>query len=135
MKLNSIVDENTIVFESTCTILSIIPKAIIHNKELKWQKAEENYLTLKEIKEQLNGLPIRVISDSALWGYIYEYGNYNDVYFLLNTMIRATEGEERQKWIKKMLEHREKCPELKDLIEPFLQEVFKRSYPSEMSEL
>ena len=66
---------------------------------------------------------------------ILKYGNYNDVYFLLNTMIRATEGEERQKWIKKMLEHREKCPELKDLIEPFLQEVFKRSYPSEMSEL
>ena len=66
---------------------------------------------------------------------ILKYGNYNDVYFLLNTMIRATEGEERQKWIKKMLEHREKCPELKDLIEPFLQEVFKRSYPSEISEL
>ena len=89
MKLNSIVDENTIVFESTCTILSIIPKAIIHNKELKWQKAEENYLTLKEIKEQLNGLPIRVISDSALWGYIYEYGNYNDGKWYLYAMTKG----------------------------------------------
>lgn len=78
MKLNSIVDENTVIFETNCTILSIIPKAIIHNKELKWHKAEEDYLTLKEIKEQLNGLFIRVISDSCLEGKIYEYGNYND---------------------------------------------------------
>ena len=78
MKLNSVVDENTVIFETNCTILSIIPKAIIHNKELKWHKAEEDYLTLKEIKEQLNGLFIRVISDSALKGKIYEYGNYND---------------------------------------------------------
>lgn len=76
MKLNSVVDENTIIFETNCTILSIIPTAIIHNKELKWHKAEENYLTLKEIKEQLNGLFIRVISDSGLSGCIYEYGNY-----------------------------------------------------------
>lgn len=80
MQLNSVVDENTIIFETNCTILSIIPKAIIHNKELKWHKAEENYLTLKEIKEQLNdnGLFIRVISDNGLEGKIYEYGNYND---------------------------------------------------------
>lgn len=78
MKLNSVVDENTIIFEMNCTILSIIPKAIIHNKELKWHKAEEDYLTLKEIQEQLNGLCIRVISDSSLEGKIYEYGNYND---------------------------------------------------------
>lgn len=79
MQLNSVVDENTIIFETNCTILSIIPKAIIHNKELKWHKSsEEDYLTLKEIKEQLNGLFIRVISDSGLNGYIYEYGNYND---------------------------------------------------------
>lgn len=78
MKLNSMVDENTIIFEKNCTILSIIPKVIIHNKELKWHKAEENYLTLKKIQEQLNGLCIRVISDSGLNGYIYEYGNYND---------------------------------------------------------
>ena len=79
MKLNSIVDENTIIFKTNCTILSItIPKAIIHNKELKWHEAEEDYLTLREIKEQLNGLAIRVISDSGLEGKIYEYGNYND---------------------------------------------------------
>ena len=39
---------------------------------------EEDYLTLKEIKEQLNGLFIRVISDSCLEGKKYEYGNYND---------------------------------------------------------
>ena len=78
MKLNSVVDENTIIFEINCTILSITPKAIIHNKELKWHKAEENYLTLKEIQEQLNGLCIRVISDSGLEGKIYEYENYND---------------------------------------------------------
>ena len=77
MVLNSVVDENTIIFETNCTILSIIPKAIIHNKELKWHKAEEeDYLTLKEIKEQLDGLFIRVISDSGLNGYIYEFGNY-----------------------------------------------------------
>ncbi len=77
MKLNSVVDENTIIFKTNCTIFSIIPKAIIHNKELKWHKAaEEDYLTLKEIKEQLNGLFIRVISDSGLNGYIYEFGNY-----------------------------------------------------------
>ena len=75
-KLNSVVDENTIIFKTNCTILSIIPKAIIHNKELKWHKAEEDYLTLKEIKEQLDGLFIRVISDSGLNGYIYEFGNY-----------------------------------------------------------
>ena len=74
--LNSIVDENTVIFETNCTILSKIPQAIIHNKESQWHKAEENYLTLKEIKEQLNGLFIRVISDSGLNGYIYEYGNY-----------------------------------------------------------
>ena len=78
MKLNSVVDENTIIFETNCTILSIIPKAIVHNKELKWHKAEEDYLTLKEIKEQLNGLFIRVISDGGLNGYIYEFGNYPD---------------------------------------------------------
>ena len=35
MQLNSVVDENTIIFETNCTILSILPKAIIHNKELK----------------------------------------------------------------------------------------------------
>ena len=78
MKLNSVVDENTVIFETSCTILSIIPKAIIHNKELKWHKAEENNLTLKEIAEQLNGLFVRVISDSGLEGKIYEYGNYLD---------------------------------------------------------
>lgn len=76
--LNSVVDENTVIFKTNCTILSIIPIAIIHNKELQWHKAEEDYLTLKEIKEQLNGLVIRVIMDYGLEGYIYEYGNYND---------------------------------------------------------
>lgn len=78
MKLNDVVDENIIIFESTCTIFSIFPKAIIHNKELKWHEKEEKYLTLKEIKVQLKGLPIRIISDGGLEGYIYEYGNYND---------------------------------------------------------
>ena len=40
----------------------------------------------------------------------------------------------RQLWIKKLLEYREKCPELNDRIESFL-DSYKRSYPSEMSEL
>ena len=79
MDLNSVVDENTIIYEEECTILTIGVKAIIHNKELKWNKGDyTDYLTLKEIKEQLNGLPVRVINDSGLSGKIYEYGNYRE---------------------------------------------------------
>ena len=78
MILNSVVDENTIVYEH-CMIYTIGISKIIHNKELKWHDSGEfNYLTLKEIKEQLNGLPIRIINDNGLNGEIYEYGNYND---------------------------------------------------------
>ena len=65
---------------------------------------------------------------------ILEYGNYNDVCYLINTMVFVTKGEERKKWIKKLLEYREKCPELNDRIESFL-DSYKRSYKSEMSEL
>ena len=56
MKLNSVLDENTVIFETYCTILSIIPKAIIHNKELKWHKAEEDYLTLKVVLDDMQEL-------------------------------------------------------------------------------
>ena len=49
-------------------------------------------------------------------------------------MVIVTEGKERQKWIKKLQEHKEICPELNDLIDSFL-DTYKRSYLSEMSEL
>lgn len=78
MKLNSVVDENTVVYE-TCMIYTIGISAIIHSEELKWHDSEEfGYLTLKEIKEQLNGLPVRIINDDGTKGEIYEYGNYGD---------------------------------------------------------
>lgn len=65
---------------------------------------------------------------------ILKYGNYNDICYLINTMVIVTEGKERQKWIKKLQEHKEICPELNDLIDSFLN-TYKRSYPSEMPEL
>ena len=48
---------------------------------------------------------------------ILKYGNYNDICYLINTMVIVTEGKERQKWIKKLQEHKEICPELNDLID------------------
>ena len=75
--LNSIVDENTIIFRTSSMIYYFVGfKRII--EDLTWNKGEEDdYLTLKEISEQVK-FPVRVIFDSGLQGFIYEYGNYND---------------------------------------------------------
>lgn len=76
MKLNDVVDENTIIIKEGCMIYSFIMNRIIDN--LTWNKGENfDYLTLKEIADQVC-LPVRVISDSGLDGKIYEYNNYND---------------------------------------------------------
>ena len=75
MKLNSIVDENTIIFKTGSMIYYIGFNRII--EDLTWNKGEEDYLTLKEIAEQVK-FPVRVIMDYGLEGKIYEYGNYND---------------------------------------------------------
>lgn len=76
MKLNEIVDENTIIFKSGSMIYYLGFNKIIEN--LTWNKSEEDdYLTLKEIQEQIK-FPVRVIMDYGLEGKIYEYGNYND---------------------------------------------------------
>ena len=47
--------------------------------DLYWNDDEhgDGWLTLKEIAEQVNK-PMRVVMDYGLYGYIYEYGNYND---------------------------------------------------------
>ena len=75
MKLNDIVDENTIIHKNGSMIYYIGFNRII--EDLTWNKGEEDYLTLKEIAEQVK-FPIRVIMDYGLEGHIYEYGNYND---------------------------------------------------------
>lgn len=74
--LNSVVDENTTIYRIGSMIYTFGFNKIIDY--LTWNKGEENdYLTLKEIQEQVN-FPVRVIMDYGLEGYIYEYGNYND---------------------------------------------------------
>ena len=74
--LNSIVDENTTIFRTSSMIYYLGFNRIIEN--LTWNKGEEDdYLTLKEISEQVE-FPVRVIFDLGLQGFIYEYGNYND---------------------------------------------------------
>ncbi len=75
--LNSLIDENTIIFKIGSMIYYIGINEI--EKHLNWNKDEngEEYLTLKEIQEQVHH-PIRVIMDDGLHGYIYEYGNYRD---------------------------------------------------------
>ena len=76
MRLNDIVDENTIIHKTGSMIYYIGFHKIV--KDLTWNKNElEDYLTLKEIQEQVKG-PIRVIMDYGLDGKIYEYGNYPD---------------------------------------------------------
>lgn len=75
-RLNSIVDENTIIYKTGSMIYYIGFNRII--EDLTWNKNElGDYLTLKEIQEQVD-FPVRVISDDGLNGKIYEYGNYND---------------------------------------------------------
>ena len=74
--LNSVVDENTTIYKVGSMIYYIGFNRII--EDLTWNKGEEDdYLTLKEISEQVK-FPIRVIFDLGLQGFIYEYGNYND---------------------------------------------------------
>ncbi len=74
--LNFIVDENTTIFRANSMIYYLGFNRIIEN--LTWNKGEEDdYLTLKEISEQVK-FPVRVIFDLDLQGFIYEYGNYND---------------------------------------------------------
>lgn len=76
MKLNEVVDENTIIFKSGSMIYYLGFNKIIEN--LTWNKSEQDdYLTLKEIQEQVK-FPVRVIMDFGLEGKIYEYNNYND---------------------------------------------------------
>lgn len=74
--LNSVVDENTTIYRIGSMIYTLGFNKIIDY--LTWNIGEENdYLTLKEIQEQVI-FPVRVIMDYGLEGYIYEYGNYND---------------------------------------------------------
>lgn len=75
--LNSIVDENTTIFKIGSMIYYIGFNRII--EDLTWNKSdgEEDYLTLKEISEQVK-FPVRVIMDFGPEGFIYEYGNYSD---------------------------------------------------------
>lgn len=76
--LNSIVDENTTIFRAGSMIYYIGFNRVV--EELTWNKnngEEDDYLTLKEISEQVK-FPVRVIMDYGLEGRIYEYGNYND---------------------------------------------------------
>lgn len=75
--LNSIINENTTIFRTGSMIYYLGFNRIV--EELTWNKSdgEEDYLTLKEIAEQVK-LPVRVIMDFGLEGFIYEYGNYND---------------------------------------------------------
>lgn len=75
-KLNSIVDENTVIYKIGSMIYLFIGDEII--KDLKWNiDGEIEYLTLKEIVEQVK-FPVRVIMDYGLNGKIYEYNNYGD---------------------------------------------------------
>ena len=75
-RLNSIVDENIVIYKTGSMIYYIGFNRII--EDLTWNKNElGDYLTLKEIQEQVD-FPVRVISDDGLNGKIYEYGNYND---------------------------------------------------------
>lgn len=75
-RLDSIVDENTIIYKIGSKIYTFGFPKIIDN--LNWNEGElSDYLTLKEIQEQVK-MPIRVIMDYGLKGYIYEYGNYQD---------------------------------------------------------
>lgn len=74
--LNGVVDENTIIYKIGSMIYYLGFNKII--EDLTWNKSEEDdYLTLKEIAEQVK-FPVRVIMDYGLKGYIYEYGNYQD---------------------------------------------------------
>ena len=73
--LNSIIDENTEIYRTGSMIYYLGFNRIIEH--LTWNKGEEDYLTLKEIAEQVK-FPVRVIMDYGLEGYIYEYGNYSD---------------------------------------------------------
>ena len=75
--LNSIVDENTTIFRTGSMIYYLAFNRIV--EDLTWNKSdgEEDYLTLKEISEQVK-FPVRVIMDFGLEGFIYEYGNYSD---------------------------------------------------------
>ena len=74
--LNSVVDENTTIYRIGSMIYYVGFNRII--EDLTWNKSDEDdYLTLKEIAEQVE-FPVRVIMDYGLEGYIYEYGNYND---------------------------------------------------------
>lgn len=74
--LDSVVDENTVIYKIGSMIYTLCFPEIIDN--LNWNKGElDDYLTLKEIQEQVK-MPIRVIMDYGLRGYIYEYGNYPD---------------------------------------------------------
>lgn len=74
-KLNEIVDESKVIYREECHIYSIFPLMFI--EDLKWHQDDGlEYLTLKEIREQLPKGMIRVICDSGLNGYIYEIGNY-----------------------------------------------------------
>lgn len=76
LKLNDVVDENTVIYKIGSMIYTIISDEVIN--DLKWNvDGEIEFLTLREIKEQVNQ-SIRVIMDFGLNGYIYEYGNYND---------------------------------------------------------
>ena len=76
MKLNDVIDENTVIYKIGSMIYTLGLPRIIDN--LNWNKSEiDDYLTLKEIQEQVN-MPIRVIMDYGLKGFIYEYGNYSD---------------------------------------------------------
>lgn len=75
-KLNSIVDENTVIYK----IGSMIYYVGFHHvvEDLTWNKGEfDDYITLKEIAEQVK-FPVRVIMDYGLNGKIYEYNNYGD---------------------------------------------------------
>ena len=74
-KLNSVVSSNTTIYRTGSMIYYIGFNRII--EDLTWNKGEEDYLTLKEIQEQVK-FPVRVIMDYGLEGYIYEYGNYSD---------------------------------------------------------
>lgn len=74
--LNSVVDENTVIYKIGSMIYTLCSHEIIDN--LNWNKNDfDDYLTLKEILEQVK-CPVRVIMDYGLKGYIYEYGNYQD---------------------------------------------------------
>lgn len=80
MGLNDIVDENIVIHKIGSMIyylgIDVIVDNLIWNKD--GEEGYDEYLALKEIADQLNGAPVRVIMDYGLSGKIYEYGNYND---------------------------------------------------------